>query len=491
MSTTKKEWPCTVAGCTADDRACLRMIGYGKGKQPKEKVQFIKSELVTMCAEAVTYLASEQQRLQVELAIRNGQAALEDKDGNEVTPEVIAKRLMEYVRGQDYAIKRISRSLYYFLLAREIRKNPELLKQFDLQPEQLPKLNMMMPGPTGSGKTYIWEQVQRLTGIPVCIVSVTDVTSSGYVGASLEDKLADLLEHVVDYLQENGNPKADIGDAAAYLEKEGAILVLDEIDKKASPQGGENNSSGRDISGTSVQQELLTFVQGTTVRVAIGAGMQKQEIPVNTRLILFAAMGAFTPPKGSNSKPLKAIVLKEKSGGNFEGADTSEKAKAKKSEREANYARYATDEHFIEYGFMPELLGRLMACYAPLNELSEEDMYYILTQVRGNRYAAYRALFAKRGLRLEITDDALHAIAQKAKKSNLNARALDNVLSALFVEVDMVANDRAKAGNNYLYISKKMVDENGAIIEEGEDVTFQKRESTEVLEVESDGVDDE
>lgn len=156
---TNKEWGCSVSGCTPDDRVCMRMVGLSKGEQPKELVTFVKSPLGTFCTDSVRYLARETERLQVQISIRDGEAALHDKHGNAVTPEAIAAKLEEYVRGQSYGIKRIARSLYYFLLSREIRKSPELLKQFDLQPEQLPKLNMLMPGPSGSGKTYIWEQV--------------------------------------------------------------------------------------------------------------------------------------------------------------------------------------------------------------------------------------------------------------------------------------------------------------------------------------------
>lgn len=485
---TNKEWGCSVAGCTADDRVCMRMAGLSKGEQPKELVTFIKSPLGTYCLESVRYHTREAERLQVELSIRDGEASLQDANGNEVTPKNIAARLAEYVRGQDYALKRIARSLYYFLLNREIRKNPDMLKQFDLQPKQLPKLNMLMPGPTGSGKTYIWEQVERLFNIPVCVVSVTDVTSSGYVGDSLDDKLGDLLSHVVEFLENNGKRDANEQDAAEYIEKEGAILVLDEIDKKAAVQSGDGGNN-RDVSGISVQQELLTFIQGTNVRVAIGSGMQKQNILVSTDNVLFAAMGAFKPPKG---KSLQKIVMdKRSSGSGFQGVDRSDEKRSSDEEVKANYGRYATSADYQDYGLMAELLGRLMASHAPLNELSEEDMMYILSSVRGNRYSAYKAVFAKRGLQLEITEEALREIARRGKKSDLNARALDNELSNLFVEVDIEANERVKEGYNYLLVTKDMVLNNGAIIEDGENATFQKRASTELLQVESDGVDDD
>lgn len=322
----------------------------------------------------------------------------------------------------------------------------------------------------------------------MCITSVTDVTASGFVGASIDDKIGELVSYVADYLSDDGKREVGLEEAINYIETEGAILVLDEIDKKAAPVGGENNSSGRDISGTSVQQELLTVIQGSTVRATIG----KNQVAVSTRLVLFAAMGAFSPPESSSQKTLKSIVLNDLKGeSNFEGADNSEEAKERKAQIDAAYARHATDAHFRAYGFMPELLGRLMSCYAPLNELSEDDMRFILTEVRGNRVSAYKAFFAKRGLEVCFEDEALTEIARIAKKSNLNARALDNVLSNIFVEVDMLVTRRVAEGYNYLYISKEMVVKNGEIVENGPKATFQKRTSSELLQVESDGVDED
>ena len=376
-----------------------------------------------------------------------------------------------------------------------MRANKDLLKEFDLKANKLAKPNVFAPGSTGTGKTYIAELLGEILGIPVLVYSVAGVTSSGYVGASVSDIGKALIQKVSDFLLARDGKEPDPEAVIEFINTKGALTVLDEVDKKAA--GG----SGRDVSGEDVQNELLTFIQGQEISINLGSPIQPAEVILNTENIMFFVTGAFTPA-GADRKSIKQMV-EEKSGGNAESIDGGSNVAPEAREGadkqiaedlQRSYFARATEDMFTEFGLKAEFVGRF-GYRANFNDLSEDDLFYILTEVRNNPVAVKKAAYRITGFDLIVEEGALREVARRASLKPTGARALTKILEELFAKVSLEAPDLVDKYNT-VYISEEMtqVDGNrefGDIIKSGEKATFQNCETqTKIVTDVSEGTDE-
>jgi ATP-dependent Clp protease ATP-binding subunit ClpX len=322
-------------------------------------------------------------------------------------PKEIKDRLDEYVIGQEKAKKTISVAVYNHYkrirsLSRESRETEYI------------KSNVLLLGPTGSGKTLIARTLAEILDVPFAIADATTLTEAGYVGEDVENIILRLIQNA-DY---------DIARA------EQGIIYIDEIDKLRKTTG--NVSITRDVSGEGVQQALLKIVEGTVANVPPKGGRKhpnQEYIKVNTQNILFISGGAFVN--------LDKIIAK-RFGKGVIGFETSPE-KEHFDPTETNYLlSKVSTEDLVQFGLIPEFVGRFNSI-ANCNELTLEDLTQILTEPRNAIIKQYHALFSEDGVEINFTSQALQAIAQKAKQSETGARALrmivENLLMDLMYEV--------------------------------------------------------
>ena len=469
-----KDWVCTVAGCTREDRYCMRLAG--EPTDPTVEPQFVKAPGQVFCRDVIDWIYDARSGL-VQATGSTDEDDISADDGTALTPSRIYEQLLLRVRGQDSACRVIASALYKHRKNRELRlEHPDVLAKFGLKPSDIKKSNVLMPGPSGCGKTYIVETVASIVDEPFYVErGTTGITSAGYVGDNVEDIGKGFFFKVQEWMKERGMSGHDKHQTVAdYINQNGGIIAIDEVDKLAASKG-----TGKDVNGQGVQDRLLTFMEGEEVTIEVERGVS---VVIDTTHIQFILMGAFSPAGDENDqmaqKTLKQIIKERRSGGSSGGMD--QRSSGNSGIKDTDLYLMAIPEDFVKFGFKPEFVGRVSGHFAPLRDLVKDDFVYILTQVKGNPVAKAKALFSTvgnshggQGYNVIFSEDAIDALAVQAEKAKTGARGLEQAVNAVLSKALEIAPDIADEYNE-IYISATMVNGEGVVIEEGEEKTFRK-----------------